>query len=55
MELIFRRTPSNLSSCKGRWILANVFLLVDTNCSVKKLTLFLPGLALLQSPRKLLD
>jgi hypothetical protein len=47
----FRRTSSNLSSCKGRRILTNILPLDDTNGSVKNLSLFLPGLALLQSPR----
>jgi hypothetical protein len=47
----FRRTSSNLSSCKGRRMLTNILLLVDTNGFVKELTLFLLGLALLQSSR----
>jgi hypothetical protein len=51
MEQIFRRTSSNLSICKGIKVLTNILPLIDTNCSVKKLTLFLPGLTLLQSPR----
>jgi hypothetical protein len=38
-------------AAKGRRILTNICHWVDTNRSVKKLTLFLPGLALLQSPR----
>jgi hypothetical protein len=36
---------------KLRRVWTNILPLVDTNGSVKKLTLFLPGLALLQSPR----
>jgi hypothetical protein len=51
MEQIFRRTSSNLSCYKERRVLPKFLPLVDTNGSVKKLTLFLPGLALLQSPR----
>jgi hypothetical protein len=51
MEQIFRRTSSNLSCYKERRVLPNILPLVDTNGSIKKLTLFLPGLALLQSPR----
>jgi hypothetical protein len=51
MEQLFRRTSSNLPSCKERRVLTTISPLVDTNDSVKKLTLFLPGLALLQLPR----
>jgi hypothetical protein len=51
MGKLFKRTSSNLPSCKERRVLTNILPLVDTNCSVKKLTLFLPGLTLLQSPR----
>jgi hypothetical protein len=51
MEQLLRRTSSNLSGCKERRKLTNNLPLVDTNGSVKKLTLFLPGLALLQSSR----
>jgi hypothetical protein len=51
MEQIFRRTSSNLPNCKERRMLANILPLVHTNGPVKILTLFLPGLALLQSPR----
>jgi hypothetical protein len=51
MEQTLEGRLQNLSSRKGRRILTNISPLVDTNCSVKKLTLFLPGLALLQSPR----
>jgi hypothetical protein len=51
MEQIFRRTSSKLSSCKKKSVLTNILPLDDTNGSVKNLTLFLPGLALLQSPR----
>jgi hypothetical protein len=51
MEQIFKRTSSNLSSRKGRRVLTNILPLVHTNCFVEKLTLFLPGLALLQSLR----
>jgi hypothetical protein len=47
----FRRASSNLSSCKGRRMLTNILLLVNTNSFVKELTLFLPGLAPLQSSR----
>jgi hypothetical protein len=42
---------SNLSSCKERRILTNILPLDDTDGSVKNLTLFLPGLVFLQSPR----
>jgi hypothetical protein len=51
MEQIFRRTSSNLSCCKERRVLPNILPLVHTNGSVENLTLFLSGLALLQSPR----
>jgi hypothetical protein len=51
MEQLFRRMPSNLPSCKERRALTTILPLVDTNGSVEELTLFLPGLALLQSPR----
>jgi hypothetical protein len=51
MEQIFRRTSSNLSCCKEIKELTNILPLVHTNGSVKKLTLFLPGLAPLKSPR----
>jgi hypothetical protein len=51
MEQIFRRTSSNLSCYKERRVLPNILPLVYTNGSVKILTLFLPRLALLQSPR----
>jgi hypothetical protein len=51
MEQMFRRTSSNLSCYKERRVLPNILPFVDTNGSVKKLTLFLPGLALLKSPR----
>jgi hypothetical protein len=51
MEQIVRRTSSKLPNYKERSLLASILHLVDTNGSVKKLTLFLPGLALLQSPR----
>jgi hypothetical protein len=51
MEHIVRRTSSKLSNYKERRLLASILPLLDTNCSVKKLTLFLPGPTLLQSPR----
>jgi hypothetical protein len=51
MEQIVRRTSSKFPNYKERRLLASTLPLVDNNCSVKKLTLFLPGLALLQSPR----
>jgi hypothetical protein len=51
MEQLFRRTYSNLANYKERRVLTNILPLVDPNWSVKKLILFLPGLALLQSPR----
>jgi hypothetical protein len=51
MEHLFRRTSSDLANCKERSVLINILPLVETNGSVKELTLFLPGLALLQSPR----
>jgi hypothetical protein len=51
MEQIFRRTSSNLSNRKERRVVINILPLVDTNGSVKELTFFLPGLALLQLPR----
>jgi hypothetical protein len=41
----------NLSSCKERRALTCNLPLVDTNGFVEKLTLFLPRLALLHSPR----
>jgi hypothetical protein len=40
-----------LPNYKERRLLASILPLVDINGSVKKLTLFLPGLTLLQSPR----
>jgi hypothetical protein len=51
MEQLFRRMPSNLPSCKERRVLTTISPLVDTNGIVKELTLFLLGLALLQSLR----
>jgi hypothetical protein len=51
MEQIVKRTSSKLPNYKERRLLASILPLVDTNGSVKKLTLFIPGLALLQSPR----
>jgi hypothetical protein len=51
MEHIFIRTSSNLPNRKERRVLKITLPLVDTNGSVKKLTLFLPGLASLQSSR----
>jgi hypothetical protein len=51
MEQIFRRTSWNLPNCKARRVLTINLPLLDTNGSVKKLTLFLPGLAPLQSSR----
>jgi hypothetical protein len=45
MKQIFRRTSSNLSCYKERRVLPNILPLVDTNDSVKELTLFLHGLA----------
>jgi hypothetical protein len=51
MKQIFRRTSWNLPNRKERRVLAIIFPLVDTNDSVKKLTLFLLGHALLQSSR----
>jgi hypothetical protein len=47
MEQIVTRTSSELSNYKERRLLASILPLVDTNGSVKKLTLFLPGPALL--------
>jgi hypothetical protein len=51
MEQTSEGRLQNFSSCKGRRVLTNILPLDDTNDSVKNLTLFLPGLALLQSPR----
>jgi hypothetical protein len=51
MGQIVERTSSKLPNYKERRLLASILPLVDTNGSVKKLTLLLPGLALLQSPR----
>jgi hypothetical protein len=51
MEQIFKRTSSKLSNRKARRVLTITLPLLDTNGSVKKLTLFLPGLAPLQSSR----
>jgi hypothetical protein len=52
MDQIFWRTSSNpLQLQKEEECGQNIFPLVHTNGSVKILTLFLPGLALLQSPR----
>jgi hypothetical protein len=51
MEQIFRRTSSNLSCYKERRVFPNTLPLVDNNDSVKELTLFLHGLAPLQSSR----
>jgi hypothetical protein len=51
MEQIIERTSSKLPNYKERRLLASILPLVDTNGHVKKLTLLLPGLALLQSPR----
>jgi hypothetical protein len=51
MKQIFRGTSWNLPNCKERRVLTIILPLVDTNGSVKKLTLFLPGLAPLQSLR----
>jgi hypothetical protein len=51
MEQIVGRTSSKLPNYKERRLLASILPLVDTIGSVKELTLFLPGLALLQSPR----
>jgi hypothetical protein len=48
---IFRRTSSNLANYKERRVSTNILPLVDTNGSVKEPTLFLPGLAPLQSSR----
>jgi hypothetical protein len=51
MEQIVERMSSKLPNYKERRLLASILPLVDTNGSVKKLTLLLPGLALLKSPR----
>jgi hypothetical protein len=51
VEQIFRRTSSNLANHKERRVAINILPLVDTNGSIKKLTLFLPRLAPLQSSR----
>jgi hypothetical protein len=50
MEQIVERMSSKLPNYKERRLLASILPLVDTNGSVKKLTLVLPGLALLKSP-----
>jgi hypothetical protein len=51
MKQIFRRISWNLPNRKERRVLTIILPLVDPNGFVKKLTLFLPGLAPLQSLR----
>jgi hypothetical protein len=51
MKQIFGRTSWNLPNHKARRVLTITLHLLDTNGSIKKLTLFLPGLAPLQSSR----